>query len=268
MHRLFTFLLFICTTVTLSGQEYYELYYQSKASDSELPFKLQTRVQNLEDFISRFNGYQNAYGETLDSSDPKFRTIRSNDQYWKTWRRNVIGSLMKPRLYAKDSSQNYKFIKALETIDRISMGSSQLSAFLPVEVLVSGSEMKCIIELKFIALNNDRYEWVIHDVITPSKDEIPPSKIDEEMKPVRNPNVFLPPNAHGNGFLQLQREVKEHESMSPYFREMKQSFIVFQTLLHRSSSISFEPVYYRFKSDQNSAFYVNDEFFIYDVDLP
>lgn len=268
MKKLLLISLFLsCLSVNLWAQKYYELFYQSPAAHSELPFSLWTQAQNLEDFIYRFNGYHNAYGERISPNNPMFKTIRSNPKYWKNWRIKVIGSLLNRQLYKKDSSQNWKYIQALSSIEEISMDPLIMSAYLPFSLKISSISIIGEIELKFIELKGQRYEWIIHDVKIFNEHSIPPDEIDSEFHPVRNPNIFLPPNAHGNGFLLLQREVIENKSMSPYFIESKESFSKFQTLLHRSSSISFDPVYFQFAAKGVGDFKVNADFFIYEVDL-
>jgi len=251
---------------SLNAQEYFGLFYESKGQESELPFKLQTQVQNLEDFISRFNGYNNAYGKPIDPKDSRFKTIRENRDYWKTWRTKVIGSLFDTRLMKRDSLQNWKYLKAFSSVDQLSMNPSMMSAYLPVILKVDEKQFNAELELKYIELDGHRFEWIIHDVVFDDCQNFPSDGLmNQELK--TNPNIYLPPNAHGNGFLLLQRELIKKRSIGSYFLKINESFISFESLLVRSDSLRFEPLYFQFLIDDKVSLWVDADFFIYRVEL-
>lgn len=246
----------------LNAQEYQELFYQSSKGSSALPFHLKTQVQSLEDFIARFNGYHNAYGDSIDTNSPKFRTIHSNSKYWKTWRTKIIGSLLSQELMKRDSINGWPALQKLVSINEIDLNTSSMVACLPVNIHQNGKTTIMIIELIYIELDGNRYEWMINRVFDPNVSTTRKGQKPSLSDLQGNSEKYLPPNAHGNGFIKLQRTLQKEKGMNSLVCHNIEGLDAFNKLLAKATSISFDPVYFVFFGENSHSFKVDDNFYI------
>jgi len=87
------------------AQNYSDVYHGPQRAQTDLPFHLKTQVKSIDDFIARFNGYHNAYGDSIDIKGADFIELKRNKKYWRKWREKIIGSLLNKNLLEKDKSQ-------------------------------------------------------------------------------------------------------------------------------------------------------------------
>lgn len=261
-------LMFCCFFSLLSkGQNYYDVFYESREMQTDLPFNLKTEVKSIDDFIARFNGYHNAYGDSINLQNLDFQKIRNNKGYWKTWRQKTIGSLLSNHLLKIDSIQNWKFTRTLASVPKISKMDSHMMAFLPVKVYTSRDTVRAEIELHYIALSHDRFEWIITDVHFPNNtsDDF---TFQPYFLPLSPPKDYLPPNADGNGFLLLQRKIKDTRSILDFVSIKNVAFNEFESALQQAISVTFSPVYFKFDIPGIATFQVDVDFSIRQVALP
>lgn len=246
---------------TLVAQDYADLFYGGQKADPRMPFKLQTQVQNLDDFIARFNGRHNAFGQKISPQQSLFLQIKNNPAHWRIWRQKIIGSMMTEELVRQDSAQQWKLLNRLSAADPIHLIETSWSAYLPIRLKIGKEWTQAKLQLRFIQLDNGGYEWVLEDVsLDVGLEELP------SVTPSLNKNYFIPPNAHGNGFLVLKQHLGDFPSIAPYIHECKKSFDQLEYLMSRHEAITIEPVFFVFQLSDTLKIYVNQDFYIFKVE--
>lgn len=238
------------------AQHYYDAYFGQKPGD-ELPYWLLNRPQSLDDFIGRFNGQHNAYGQPLDDKREPYQSIAAHKAYFTEFRRRIIGSLMASHLHETDSTAVAAFARAAAQSPPLHFLGTPWKVVVPLQGLWMGKPLQLQLHLRPVADQQQRVRWAITDAVF---DAGPPALPALPVPVTASTRHFLPPSAHDNGFIALQRLLKKERDLSPHILQSTRGLEVLQYLLqHTGFAPTFKTFTAHFAPADGPAFQLNPQ---------
>ncbi len=223
-----------------AAQDYEAAYFGMRPTVGDVPARLRQRPQSLDDFIGRFNGLHDADGQPLRPSRSPFREIAARPEYHRAFRRRIIGSLVAPEFFARDSAAVDRFAAAAAAAPALDFLSTPWWVEIPVEGYWQGLPLRLTLHLRVAADAAGRVRWTIDRAVF---EGVPPAVPAPPVAPSVQADRYLPPSAHDNGFIALQGVLLDERDLRPYLAGPEPGLSLLQHLL---GDPAFRPVFHSF----------------------
>ena len=256
----------ILLMMTMSGnllwsQDFASLYYPEE-DFGELPFNLVREIHSFDDFIGRFNGELNGYGKALDASNPLFKQLKSDPKLLQKFRLKIIGSLMSEKFLSKNEAKAIHFAELASNLDRIDFLTSNWHVVVPIHGKWKGKSLSALMKVKIQALSDNTCRWIISDI-----------QFERNVESVRSHHVpvdicqeiYIPPSAHDNGFIALNRVLRGEESLSNHILNTNPNLSKLAQLLDSGYKPYFNTYFYKIAINENLGFTLDENYWIIDT---
>jgi hypothetical protein len=236
----------------------YEAAYFGGSTVGSMPSRLRHRPQSLDDFIGRYNGRHDAGGQVLDPDRPPYRDIAVRAEYRREFRRLIIGALVAPARMARDSAAAERFAAAAAAGPALDFLTTRWWVEVPLEGYWQGLPLRIDLHLRVVADEQGRVRWVMDRAVFEGS---PPAVTAGPLEPVFRADRYLPPSAHDNGFIALQRVLEVERDLRPYLDTGTGPGLA--TLQYLLQETAFQPVFHTFtacfRPESGPAFQLNPQ---------
>ena len=243
-------------TSFLSAQNLEGLYFPD-TDFGELPYNLATEVHSFDEFIGRYNGQLDAFGQKLNENHEAYKIIRSDSKAFEEFRFKVIGSLLSQELMKQHEASAVGFAKRASSGPKLDFKDSNWQATIPFKGIWKSSSITGNIILKSHFLDEERSKWVIIKVIF---EDVPEFKEVGKVNPDICDEVYLPPTAHENGFIALNRILKGKEAIENHILKTDKELNRFAYLLNKGFRPSFSEYFFNIDLSEKVKFILNSRF--------
>lgn len=256
----------IVTVLGLRGlvaQPYYDLYFGNRPQEI-MPTSLFLQPHSLDEFIERYNGSFDAYGQPVDKKSPIFREVRQNQAYWSTYRSLIIESLVHQSLHEKDSSGVQRFAQKAGAGGALDFVDSSWWIEVPVKGRIEGLTTALILQMKILVDERRRIKWIIDDVVVPEVLRDLPAL---PVVPNVSKHKYIPPSAHDNGFIALSRILSKERDITPYIECSTAGLSTLQYVLkYYNFDAEFREFFVHFQPDEGPPFLLDQNWNIIDFE--
>jgi len=238
--------------LNIGAQSLFDLYVPNNGTVSEFPFKLITEIKSYDDFIGRYNGELNIYGEKINFSN----NITRLDSI-SILRTKIIGSLVTQAYLQSNYDKVLEFSTMAGNGPKLDFSKTKCEALVPIKGVFQKNNITAVLHLNIETLSGNRYRWFIRDILfSPNIGKIKHKAVLPEICL----NVFIPPNSHEVGFLALRRLLNGEELLQNHIIKSNSNLEKLNFLLENG----WKPKYieYEFKISVNSdlIFMINSEY--------
>lgn len=246
---LFIFIWFANHTI---AQSFHDIYVPNKAIVSDIPFELLTEVKSFDEFIGRYNGELNAFGENID-----YENINISADARTELRSKIIGSLSTPELQNNKVERLISFSKEAAKGPNLDFSTTKFQAVIPIEGDFKNDKIKAELILAIESLSDNRYRWYIKDVnFNEEKVRLNRSKIVPDLCT----DVFIPPNAHDIGFIALKRIFSGEELLQNHIKFSNINLEKLNYLLNKHWKPNFFNYYFLVQLTEKIKFEISPEY--------
>lgn len=259
----------IALVVTLLGsmglyaQPYYDLYFGNRPQEM-MPTSLLLQVHSLDDFIERYNGAFDAYGQPVDTGSAVYKEVRQNEAFWAKYRSLIIESLVDRSLYEQDSSRVQRFAQKAGAGGALDFVDSSWWIEVPLRGTIEGLQSELILQMKILVDDRRRIKWVIDDVVFPESLKHLPAL---PVTPNISKHQYIPPSAHDNGFIALSRVLSQERDITPYIECSTEGLSNLQYILkYYHFEAEFQEFFVHFQPDAGPSFMLDQNWKIIDFE--
>lgn len=255
-------IIFFWNTVVYS-QPYYDLYYGNRPKEM-VPNSLLLQVHSLDEFIERYNGAFNAYGQPIDTTSLEFKEVRQNKDYWSKYKSLIIESLVRSPLRKQDSIRVRRFAEKAGAGEKLDFIDSSWWIEVPVTGWIEGLPTELLLQMKILVDDRRRIKWIIDDVVVPEELSNLPAL---PVIPNVSKHKYIPPSAHDNGFIALSRVLSKERDISPYIECSTHGLSALQYILkYYNFEAKFRDFYVHFQTDSGLTFLLDHNWTIIDFE--
>lgn len=209
-------------------------YYDSPEildADEELLWHL-TAVSGLSDFVGRYNGELNQYGDALE-------TVSSQGSIER--RRCAIASMIDSKLLktAQDTAEAVVFVEAAASGPLLKNTKGEWEGRLPIHTSYRGgvSGADTIVLSYFIDINGGG-RWVFERVVFSAAEPYMNTCMEalEEVNPCLSRDTYFTPTSNSVGFIDVRRWLNKRMPLSPHVSVAHESLNFFWEALSGSNS--------------------------------
>ena len=220
------------------------------------------QVQNLDDFISRYNGYHDANGQDVDQSSLLFKEIHGNKYFWQEYRKNIIGSLVNNSIIEADSSVVLDFARIASRGPELNYYSDNWYCRIPFEGSFKNKVVSGTLILKIWYDDQHRTKWYIQECIF---DQILNIKT-EIIEPEECSHIYITPTAHENNFIDLRRVLSGQEVIENHIMTSSEGLAQLKHLIEKEMfQPMFSSYYFHFSPKNGLTFTVDNRYSIISI---
>jgi len=253
--RLLSTIIILFLIGQISSQDLNKLYFPKNEISTQLPIELLTEVKSFDDFIGRYNGKLNAYGEKIDFNNIQLKSSR-NPALISKLRYSIIGSFLSSNLLDKYNDAIEEFVRNASNGKLLDFKETDWNVIIPITGQFENKDISANLIMNIQYTEGNKCKWIISNVqfdVTPKIKKLKfYSDICDE--------VYIPPSAHDNGFIAVKNIFKDANLLHYHIIKVNSNLELLNALLINGYKPTFTSYFYHIRVNNDVNFILNNSF--------